>query len=94
MESRKAVTDAKVEIADAKEALPGLEGWASVDRSALRSAIEEGDCIQSEVAMTSAKFQVAKWALTATFYHLKRRSGNVQAVEAAVQERMKPNLRN
>lgn len=37
----KAVTDAMVELVNAKEAFQVLEGWVSVDRSAMHSAFEQ-----------------------------------------------------
>lgn len=71
-----------------------LEHQASAEWSDLSSAIEERDQAQNEVTTTSAKLLVAKNALTATFDHHKRRFSNVHAAEAAVQVRMKFNLRN
>lgn len=50
--------------------------------------------MQSDLTTTSAKFQVAKGAITAMFGFLKRHSRSVQVVEAAVHERMKLNLLN
>lgn len=55
VESTKAVADAKVELPNVKEALRVLEGRASGDRSAIRSAVKERDRPQNELAITSAK---------------------------------------
>lgn len=63
VESTKSVTDAKVELANAKEALNVLKGSPSTDRSAVHGAIEHRDSVQGELATTSAKLQVAKRAL-------------------------------
>lgn len=60
----------------------------------MHSAIEELDYAQNQLATTSAKLQVAKQALTATFDHLKHHSDTLQAAGAALQEHMKSNWRN
>lgn len=90
----KDVIDSKVELVKGKEPLPRLEGWASADRLAMWSAIEERDCARNKLAKTSVKLQATKRALNGTFDHFKQHSSNVQAAEAAVQERMKPKLCN
>lgn len=92
MESTKAVTEARIELTNAKGALHVLWGRASTDRLALCNAIEERDGAQSKGIMTAAKLQVAKRASTVPFDHLKRHSSNVQAAEAAVQESINSNL--
>lgn len=71
LESMKALSDAKVEPANAKEALGVLETQASTDRSVMCSAIEGRDRMQGKLATTSAKLQVANGAFTSTFDHLK-----------------------
>lgn len=71
MKSTKAVTDAKVELANTKEACCALEGRASADRVAMRSAVEGCDRVQGEFATTSTKNQAAKAALIAKFDQLK-----------------------
>lgn len=50
--------------------------------------------MQGELATTTAKLQVSKRALDATFDHLERRCSNEWAAEAAVQELMMSKLRN
>lgn len=84
VESTKAVTDAKVERLNAKEALHVLEGRASTDSSTKRGAMEDRDHVQGELVTTSARLQVGKWALTATFDHLKPLFSKVRPAEAAV----------
>lgn len=69
-ESTKAVTEAKVELVNAKEAWRVLEGRTSADGLALRSAMEERNRAQNEVATPSAKLQLAKGAFAATTDHL------------------------
>lgn len=93
VERTKAVTEAKVELANAKEALCVLEGWASADRSAKRGAIEDCDCVQGELATTSAKLQVENGVLPDTFDHLKRHSSNVWRADTGGQEHLNYNLR-
>lgn len=58
-ESTKALTDTKVDLANAKEALCVQEDRASMDRSSLRTEIEERDCAQHGVEAMSARLQVA-----------------------------------
>lgn len=94
VQSTKFVTDARVQLASAKEALQVLEGRASADRLAVPSAVEYRDCMQGELATTSALLRITKRGLTATFDPFKRHSSNVQAAEATVQERIKSNLGN
>lgn len=55
LESTEAVSDAKVKLAIAKEALPVLEGHLSADRSVARIAIEVRDRLKDELDTTSAK---------------------------------------
>lgn len=72
MESTKAVTEAKFELAKAKEALRMLESQASAVLSAIPSAMGDRDLVQQELVTMSAKLQIAKVASTATFDYLKR----------------------
>lgn len=83
-ESTTAVTVAKVEIANAKEALLVLESCTSVDKSARRRAIEGCEHGQAKLEIPSAKVQVANEDLMATFDQRKRHSNNGQASRAAV----------
>lgn len=55
VESTRAVTHAKDELANAKETLPVLERRVSRDREVMHSAIEDSDRVQGEWATTSAK---------------------------------------
>lgn len=94
MESKKDVTDAEVELANAKEASHFMESWAFADWSAMPSTREGRDHVQGEMAATLAKFQVATVAPTDTLDILKRCSSNAQTVETAVQEHINSNLHN
>lgn len=94
VERVKAVTDTNADLAKAKKALRVLGGRPSGHRPSLGSAIEERDHAQKEMETTSEKRQVAKDALTTAFDLFKRYCTNVQAVESAVQKRMRTNLRN
>lgn len=67
MGSTKAFTDVRIELANAKEALHVRKSWASTDRLALHSSIEERDRAQMEVVTMLAELQVAKRALNTTF---------------------------
>lgn len=87
-----AFIDAKAKLTKGKETLRVLEGWASRDRSAMGSTINESDCMQGKFVTTFAELQFAKRALTAAFDDLKRHSSNLRAVGSVVQERMKSQL--
>lgn len=94
MESTKFFIDKKVKLANAKEALCMVEGPASEDRSAICSAIEDHVGVLGDLTTPSAKLGGTKGLLTPTFDNLKRDSSTVGVVKAAVQERMKSNLRH
>lgn len=70
VESTKAITNAKVELANEKGASHVVDGQASADMLAMRSAMEGRDCLQGELTTTSEKLQVVKEYLNATFDHL------------------------
>lgn len=72
MDGTKAVCDAKRELPNGREAFLVLEGRASADESAMHSTTEDGDCVQKELPATSAKLQVAKIALHASFDYLQQ----------------------
>lgn len=94
MESTTVMTDAKVELANGKEALPVLEIRASAYMSSMCSTMEGRDRMQSKLAPTSGRLKVDKQAPTAPFDHLKRHSNNVGVAKAAVQEHIKSISRN
>lgn len=58
VESTKVVTETKFELANTRNALCVLEGWASGDRPAVHGAIKDGDLVQGNLATTSTKLQV------------------------------------
>lgn len=70
VESAKAFTGTKVELAKAKEAFGVLEILVSPDRLAMRSAIYGRDRGQDKVVTASAKLQVANGAFTAPLDYL------------------------
>lgn len=84
VQSTHAVTDAKVKLTNAKEALRLLEGRASEDRSAVRGTIKDGSCVPGYLAPTSAKLQAENGALTVKYDRVKRPSSNIRLVHAAV----------
>lgn len=94
MESKKAVTDVKVEPLKAKEALCLLIHQPFANRWAALSSFEGCDYMKGELETTLGKLQVAKGPITATSGHIKRHSSKVWPAESAVQERMKATLRN
>lgn len=87
VKGRKAVSYDEAELADVQNALRVLKSQASVRRSAVRSAIEGLDCLQGDLAIVSAKIQVAKGALISPFDHLSRNFSNMQTAQTAVLER-------
>lgn len=77
-ESTKDVTDAKIDLTNAKESLHVLEGRDFMDRSEILIPIEQRDRAQTEMVTTSARLQVVERALTTTFDDLESHSSNVQ----------------
>lgn len=65
MDRTKTVTDAKDEHTNAKGAMCVFEGWAAMDRAAMRGTMEDHDRVQGKLATTLEKLQVAKGALSA-----------------------------
>lgn len=63
-----------------------LKSRASADRSALRRAIEDRDRSLNRLVTTSAKRQISKGVLPATFVHLTLHSSTVWAAEALLRE--------
>lgn len=94
VKSTKASTAAKVELANFEEALRVLKGRASAEMLAMRSAMEDSDGMQGKLVITSAKLEVARRALSATFGHRKQYTSNMQLLEAAVLKRLKSNFWN
>lgn len=84
-----AITQEKVELGNAKEALRVLKERASADSSVTHCAMEDRDCEQGQLMTTSALLLVGKGALISTFGHSKQQASIVQLGETAVQERMK-----
>lgn len=60
VDMKKAVSDAKPELADAKSALHRPESTASLDSSAMHTTTDDCDGVRGELATPSAKLQFRK----------------------------------
>lgn len=84
MESTKAVPDSKSELVNAKDGFCVLESCVTVDRSTMRSAIQNRDCVQWVSRKTLAGLQISIGAFTSLSDQVKRHSSTLRAAEAGV----------